>query len=1426
MAEAETLPQSVQDLVQQYGWTGEIAVAPPRSFIDEPGTFSMPREGRPDRLTLPWRHSPEMVQQLTDAGFDERAISSGETLFMTSLARQYLGDEEYIEIIDSAARAEDRLPTLRDLGVIDPVDIDIRAMQREGRAQGLSQEEVISNIARTVADMVGYNYDILSNQYQGPANVDGFSDAKIIETFANINVGAGPLQAVASGFAQTAPPTMAAVTAFQRMPGGWGFKLPAAIAAFFTSDTLMREMFPQIQSERFLPGLQPWYYFGSFAGSEAPFATIPFGVGKGEISLGKDFLTGVINTNFGKLPGFNRVFVGGRNVAGKGEEWLEKAFEAARQNPGIFTTQQLYQGILAAGAGAGIEAIAPDANIVQFLTEGATAFLPTSYLSNMAPRIWRGTMDLKSKLTASGREANMADWMVESIDEINRMMPGELNSQQTLDVLLDHLVLEQSEGRPVSRLVFGDDARPIPREPVSSNLSDLLREAGISLTNQTTALASGLPFFAILQQRALDNVDKMNLSLSQKKILREQMESANNLMRLYMGTLVATGDESALSLARELQQGVMTAEVEQLIATTLANYNRLYNNARREGSTTFDADRALYNVFIGENPDSPSLLNDLRRQENVLFDAIPSELQASTTNLVAAYTAAMQRFGILGEKPRISSGNDLVFLDRVLEQFDHIAHPERYKRPQIEKLQEDLGTRATEVSEKLKTDTDKIRADLKVWEANRRRRAREQGVGKTTEERRTYRRIAQEDILARRRTDQNRITQMEEKAEIVTTTAGSTTASKIKEIQAELMAASDITSGDLNNMRKNLQQAINNASRVGNNEHKELLQMLYDGALADLSGIEIPVGNGHADTIERILNTAIDFELVARRTVNRTFVGDMGRGDLNQRPELIGQELFKGSKDDVMMRHVEMKRAIMVLDEQNRSTFGALGLANEAAAARAVERGEDAYGEILREINPEGRLRDVKAASDNILFGVINEPRFWNERPVKGPDGKPRIDAQGNAVTQFEPTPAFKEWLELNTPMLEEFHPEILEDLTDLQKVNKLFDNPITPDSPMYKQAVEKLAFLNAFAIPDPAAAVRHIIGTPGTAARARGTSVRELRRFSELAMDEGKTVANGFMQSVLHDAWLYAKGAMPADLIGPQAGRPKLDLNRFYAYLFDPLVKGGDSVMQVLNKTGVIEDEAVRVWKNLLEMMSDFQRLDNAAGVEDLLRSVENTRGASYILPFVRRLVGAQVGARAGKLLPGGVATIQAPAFGAQLFEQLLSNLPSSKLDDAFFALVNDPEVAADWLAIGLRRQGQRAGTTPNLRNINIWLAGWGGTTLEEAALFEEEREAIRESFLNRGAQWRPSNLGAMGRNRNPPEEVEEVVVEETEEVDLSPAVGYTTTPPQMPPLTMPQGQASTAQVSTDQDAYAAAFPYDSVSEVIRARQGLGGLS
>ena len=102
------------------------------------------------------------------------------------------------------------------------------------------------------------------------------------------------------------------------------------------------------------------------------------------------------------------------------------------------------------------------------------------------------------------------------------------------------------------------------------------------------------------------------------------------------------------------------------------------------------------------------------------------------------------------------------------------------------------------------------------------------------------------------------------------------------------------------------------------------------------------------------------------------------------------------------------------------------------------------------------------------------------------------------------------------------------------------------------------------------------------------------------------------------------------------------------------------------------------------------------------------------------------------------------------------------------------------------------------------------------------EEVPGAAANVLRDSPSLRASELNRL-YNRQPPEEV---VVEETEEqVDFSPAVGFT--PPPMPPLTMPQGSPSTGQAppSTGQDAYAAAFPFDSVSEVIRSRQGIGSL-
>ena len=107
-----------------------------------------------------------------------------------------------------------------------------------------------------------------------------------------------------------------------------------------------------------------------------------------------------------------------------------------------------------------------------------------------------------------------------------------------------------------------------------------------------------------------------------------------------------------------------------------------------------------------------------------------------------------------------------------------------------------------------------------------------------------------------------------------------------------------------------------------------------------------------------------------------------------------------------------------------------------------------------------------------------------------------------------------------------------------------------------------------------------------------------------------------------------------------------------------------------------------------------------------------------------------------------------------------------------------------------------------------------------------ESQREPSEEPNLSPGAAAaaRRRELRARPRYELLPELPTEVV-EETEEVNLAPTVGFT--PPPMPQLTMPQGQASTGQAppSTDQGAYAAAFPFDSVSEVIRSRQGIGSL-
>jgi len=270
------------------------------------------------------------------------------------------------------------------------------------------------------------------------------------------------------------------------------------------------------------------------------------------------------------------------------------------------------------------------------------------------------------------------------------------------------------------------------------------------------------------------------------------------------------------------------------------------------------------------------------------------------------------------------------------------------------------------------------------------------------------------------------------------------------------------------------------------------------------------------------------------------------------------------------------------------------------------------------------------------------------------------------------------------------------------------------------------------------------------------------------------------------------------------------------------------------------------RLWDevNMIDKATETRRLELAPGPQGFLTQPREENLASGVERMLVTIGGSAIGSSIRDvfsylpLLRGGTGGLIAASEGANFLRNRLINAPEIIKGDLFLTLQRDPDLLAAVMQRALDEEGVPVKPTPkSIRALYTWLGGVGlmpATVSRDdfAEMWERENlgleyqgEEVSEptaNVLRDSPSVRASELNRLYNPRPP----EEVVVEETEEqVDLSPTVGFT--PPPMPPLTMPQGQAPTGQAppSTGQDAYAAAFPFDSVSEVIRSRQGIGSL-
>jgi hypothetical protein len=281
---------------------------------------------------------------------------------------------------------------------------------------------------------------------------------------------------------------------------------------------------------------------------------------------------------------------------------------------------------------------------------------------------------------------------------------------------------------------------------------------------------------------------------------------------------------------------------------------------------------------------------------------------------------------------------------------------------------------------------------------------------------------------------------------------------------------------------------------------------------------------------------------------------------------------------------------------------------------------------------------------------------------------------------------------------------------------------------------------------------------------------------------------ASGLKNAILE--WSMTKGGATSRSFSPRA---------MYDSLFSkiPNAQANVSVMDWMLSRGAITEAQSKKLKSYLTEMVRLEVMDSQGTLEDI------AQGAGPMLDFYLRITGSAVGSRLQGLLPGGGGSggLIAASAGSRAMRNIFDKVPESMKMDVMSEMMQNPEL----LAAMMRK----------VRNDKekIRVAGVVGTILDKLGFIDPVVQAPRRAVP----------LSVSG------EEIEEIQIEEEDNqssvqpqtVPAQPVAPPTT---QVAPAISAPIQQSAVQGPVDRSRYAALFPTDIASGMIR-QQGIGSL-
>ena len=514
----------------------------------------------------------------------------------------------------------------------------------------------------------------------------------------------------------------------------------------------------------------------------------------------------------------------------------------------------------------------------------------------------------------------------------------------------------------------------------------------------------------------------------------------------------------------------------------------------------------------------------------------------------------------------------------------------------------------------------------------------------------------------------------------------------------------------------------------------------------------------------RDLSTANAFSKQLNDVFTRAFGGDLVAKTTSGRdriiPELAAEKFLAGSGEAATARSLQIDEAI-----------------NFAINASSDVRGPfDVRTMALDELRGS-----IKGAEETILRAVAADALDQT------PDG-PRLN------------PArLKTFLRQKGGFIQERYPNLYQELQDANTAEVLLRSTEEGLKRSDKQ-LDKIASFRGFLGKgtNPTAEIDRLVGSPGVKVNPNAEqNLNRLIAFAKKSKDEN--VIEGLKLSIYDAAYNHA-----------QRTDGSIDFNKLNRYLFGPMARKQSSVMDVLQRKGLLADaDGANEFKSMKELITRGRSFQET--LESGRLGVEGVDDTELITPtgvfesFIARVIGANAASTLARKLGFSGGEIAVPAAGAQAAQSILTRMPQGRAWETLTEAVKDPKLMAELLAKAeTRREAEALGRNPRLKAV---LTTAGGRALADIL------EPSKYRGTPTGADRQPTAVEQTTRNVP----ISQTIQGETRRPVSPPA--RQVAPQPRPTAPRPQAAAPQSNLQQSRRQFAELFPTDITSGIIRGQ-------